>query len=286
MLRQNGLHYKFLRIAQEDDGSIYVSIVREEKKQGAMFWDQAAGRFVPDPVPRDGPRRISYHASGRVNYHSVVSSPPLFFEPLFDVSRPNNFLLLSIPSVSRLDLHDGEPAKDPRKSLAVIELPSSASGRLTFLLSVRTVEHVPSAGAHLRLGYDTFALFLTAAPMPLRIGDDMAQHFIHATAGGLFEEQYCGKLEAELAYHQRRVGHQDIIVYGPNGDGVYTLYPAVVMRITPTATFKFRDGNICADVVGGSKPNKIRFRIRGPGGLIKDADLRPLIESIELSAEL
>lgn len=287
-VRQNGITYKFLRIAQQSEGSIYITVLRDEEHgDGAMRWDRENGCFVPDPSATPGHRRVSYHVSGRVNYHSLVSSPPLFFEPLFDITQHNHFLLISVPHISRLSAAETEPAEDSQVPAAVIDLDATVTGRVTFELTVASLDDdCQELHPYLRLGYDTFAFFLCLATLPLPIPDEMAQHFIYAAPRGLLKTQFCGRFEAELAYHQKRNG-PGIIIYGPDERGVYTLYPSVVMRVTPHAIFHFSDPTLVAEVVGKeSRPNKIRFRIRGPGGYITDQDLRPLIRRIELDAEL
>ena len=245
-------------------------------------------QFVPDTRPAKGPRRVSYHSSGRVNYGSFVSSPPRFFEPLFDITQRNHFFFISIPSVDRLDPITELPSSTGGITECVWDVPPPATGRIAFELVIAPIDDDgQDLVTHLRLGYDTFALFVTAVPLPFPIPDDMKLHFIFAASAGLADTQFCGHLEAELAYHQKRTDHKGAIIYGPDGRGVYTLFPSVVMRIQPKLSIEFTDKNLKVEVVDeGSRANRIRFRIRGKGGYVTDKDLRPLVRSVELDAEL
>jgi hypothetical protein len=282
----NGKHYKFIAVEQSTDGSIYVSVVRKNEHREAMRWNADMGLFEPNAEPTSGPRKTSYHVSGRVNYRPVVSKPPLFFEPLFDVKQHNHFFFVSVPRASRLDETRQEGPRSSQKASAVLELPANVE-RFTVGFAISpVVSDGRDLGAHVRVAYDTFSLFLYAMDAPMRIPEIMRDHFVYGAPGkGTLSTQAHGKLEAELAYHQKRVG-REMIIYPPDGQGIYTLYTIVVMRVAPKATIKFRDPTLFAEVQAGSKANKVRFRVRGAGGYIKDKDLRSLIESIELSSEI
>ncbi len=287
-LKHNDKHFRFLRFTQEGDGSLYVIVVRDtEQRRGAMKWDHGQLEFVPDLEPADGPWRISYHTSGRVNYRPVVSSPPRFFEPLFDVTRRNHFFFVSIPSVVRLDPVSELPRSGDTISQGVWEIPPSVTGRLCFQIIVAPLDDQGrDLITHLRLGYDTFSVFIELISLPFPIPDSMEHHFLYGAPAGLRDTQFCGRLEAELAYHKSRTGQTDIIVYGPDNQGVYTLYPSVVMRIQPKLRIEFAEPDFRVEVVGGSRANRIRFRIQGKGGYVTERDLRHLIRSIELDARL
>lgn len=286
-IRQNGITYKFLRIEQHSDGSIYITVLRDdERRNGAMRWDPENECFVSNPSATPSPRRVSYHVSGRVNYHSLVSSPPLFFDPLFDVEQRNHFLLISIPSVPRLSVPETERAANTRVAEAVIDIDAAIVGRISFGLIIAALDDgCQELHPRIRLGYDTFALFICCDAVLVSIPGELARHFIYAAPRGLYKTQFCGRFEAELAYHQKRAG-PGVIIYGPDERGVYTLYPEVVMRVTPKATFHFSDPTLEAEVVDESRSNRLRFRIRSSGGYITNRDLRPLIQRVELDAEL
>ena len=253
-----------------------------------MCFDPDRDRFVSDADPLEGPRRVSYHTSGRVNYGSVVTSSPKFFEPLFDITQRNHFLLISIPCVERLELGSGSSSSvDGEDETGFWDIPSSVSGRITFGLVIAPLDDDGGdMSPHVRLGYDTFAVFITLASLPVPVTEELKQHFIYGAPDGLRSNQFCGRFEAELAYHQARTGQTEVIIYGPDDRGVYTLYPSRVMRVQPDITVEFAEPGLLTEVIEGSRANRVRFRIRGPGGYITNRDLRPLIRSIILNAEI
>lgn len=92
---------------------------------------------------------------------------------------------------------------------------------------------------------------------------------------------------AMLSYHQARIGHTELSVYPPNGDGVYHLLPSVVMRAVPQVSITFSELGYRIEVIQErARPMLIPFRIFRGEQRITRGDLRGLITSIELGAEL
>lgn len=287
-LRQAGQLYSFLRIDQSNDGSMYFAIVRKgEQTAGALKWDHDARAFVADFEDKNGDRKVSYHTSGRVNYHAVVSRPPAFFEPLHNITRRNPLLLVSIPRVTRLDEAIGSNSSD-EIAVAVVDIPDAQLDRLTFeVLVAPRSESVEGLNPVIKLDYALFCVIVRTVPFPLCLPGSMSEHFVYAAlmgddAGARAET----KAEAEIAYHQRLAGGRRLLVFPANGEGVYTLYPSVVMRSTPRVMITFFKDGYSAQVLADSKPHRIKFKIRGPGGLVKDRDLRAIIQEIELDARM
>src|SRR5690606_16373380 len=88
--------------------------------------------------------------------------------------------------------------------------------------------------------------------------------------------------EAELAYVQKGTSN-DVIVQGPDGQGVFTLFPANIRFRAPVLEILFTDPSIRLEVLGGSK-SRIRFRLFKPAGLFSPRDLRPFISTVLLNA--
>ena len=288
-LSQDATNFNFLRIDQAGDGSIGITILREQKdRKGAMVWDAAQGQMLPNSEPAEGHRRVVYHSTGQVIYEPTVSSPPRFFEPLAFVERQNFFFVVSIPRVDRLAVVAKVAPDTEQIRQVTIPIPDDDFGRVTFGFLIAPLdEEANKLGAYVRLGYDTFALFIAQAQLPEKVAQGLENHFFYvAPVAGMTDSQVCGQLEAELAYHQARTGVSDVIVYPPDGEGVYTLYPSVVMRAEPRLKIEFSEPGLEVEKAEGSRANRIRFRIRKPGGYVKDTDLRPLIRSIELDSEL
>ena len=104
----------------------------------------------------------------------------------------------------------------------------------------------------------------------------------------MYDNQFASRFESELAYHQVRTGRQgEIVVYGPDSNGVYTFYTAVVMREAPQLAIEFHDESLSVEPEPNQdRPHRVRFRICGPSGYVTDRDLRHLIKALELNAQL
>lgn len=279
-VRYDGSLRDFLSVEEDDDGSLYVIFVRTGPVRGAMTLNSESDCWM---LAADDERkhRISYHTSGHVRYHDFGGRGSLFFEPLVAVSGRNAFGIVSVPCLSRLDVNDVSPA------FAELDLAALARGRVTFAMLVTSLEDpLDGVPALVRLGFRTSALVISFCQLPVQLAPEVSEHFILSRPlAGIFENQKIGRLEAELAFHQFDRG-REIIVYPPNAEGVYNLYPSVVMRCVPQLKVTFTDSRYSAEQLGRSRPNRVKFRVRGPGGYVKSNDLRPLISSIELHAEL
>jgi hypothetical protein len=203
---------------------------------------------------------------------------------LFDVTIDNHFFALSVPAIESLDLAAASEGSAPRT--VVIGVAAEVVGRCSFGLCVApedsTGHHL---GDHVRIAYPRFCLYVYAMRLPFEMPDNMDKHFVYAApAHGTKPNQSYSPEEAELAYYKRNQG--EIIVYPPDQRGVYTMHTAAVMRRTPRLTIGFKDPKFEAIAQSDSRPHRVRFRVRGPGGYITDTDMRPLIQSIELDSEL
>ena len=298
--RQGEFVYRFMTIEQHNDGSIYLAVDRDEDHGRGAMTLSSEGRWVETGELSDATqRRVSYHTTGRVNYHGPSGGPPRFFEPLHDVTARNAFLAVSIPRASRLS-RATQPASTGSENVAVqIEVPAGFHERFAVALAIVPRSDVcDDLPVLARLDYEIFSLIVASDNLAHMVQPPSPDHFVYVATPGSFGAQAIGKLAAELAYHQvrhRTVGTLDgeastaigeLLVIGPDGEGVYTLYPAVVMRVAPSLNIRFSRPDLTAEVVEGARPNRVRFRVRGKSGYIRDLDLRPLVSRIELHAEL
>lgn len=104
LLVNEGTTYRFLDIQLEDDGALYVSLDRKPSDPASRLSRKPGETTFAQVAPPVGPRKLSYHTTGRVNYHGLVSISPSFFEPLVDITAPNSVLLISLPSCTRLEI--------------------------------------------------------------------------------------------------------------------------------------------------------------------------------------
>lgn len=293
-LRRNGVIYEFLRLERSSDASIIIiPFGSRSPREGAMTWDTERQQFLPDLNPSNAPRRISYHTSGRVNYHGLVKSAPRFFDPLFDVTRHNHFFLMSIPRVEKLPPLQSLSPTIIDAQHTILDVVGPVDGRVTVAFFVIPPgEWAPATldlAPYIHIGYDTHAVLLAIIEdAPIQIPDALKHHFFYAAPiVGTRTNQYCGKSEAELAYVQNLFDTQQMIVDGPDSHGVYSLYPCTIMAGAPQLTIEFSEANLRAEVVDeGSRISRLRFRICDRGGVITARDLRSLIRSIELSVDI
>src|SRR5215470_6992939 len=153
-IRQNDVLYRLLTIEQANEGSVYLSIGRDVEPRDTRRWNEVTKSFETYRCSTKGGRQISYHVSGKVNYEPVISTQPLFFEPLFDITHYNCFLLLSVPRVSRLHL----AKSNVQGPSGVVDVPSG-NFRVTVGIAVGPAgSDGQDLGAHVRVGYDTFAV--------------------------------------------------------------------------------------------------------------------------------
>ncbi|NML72832.1 hypothetical protein HHL25_01705 [Rhizobium sp. S-51] len=276
LLEHKNKIYRFLDIQQEYDGSVYVSVDRSPPEQVTKLTRRSGETSYSPIVQPKAPRKLSYHTTGRVNYHGLISVPPSFFEPLVDITAPNSVLVVSVPSCSLLDTF--EQTIDPAVDCLV---PVEGSDR--FEVGVTFTPNNFDAAEGVRYDFSGFALFIH--PVTLNVPAPSPDHFVYAAPPSLFPRQRIGKHEAELAYVQGDGGNQ-IVVVGPNRLGVYTMYFAAVMRAAPRVNVTLTNERLRFELIDNQRPHKLTFRIHGKGNLIRATDLRPYIRSIELDAEL
>lgn len=276
LLEYAGHVYRFLDIQLEKDGSVYVSLDRKPRDPANRLTRKPGDTaFKPASQP-EGPRKLSYHTTGRVNYHGLISATSGFFEPLVDLTGPNSVLLISVPSCPLLDRY--EAVIDPHLDCFV---PIESPGRFTVCLTFAPSGYSDLAGV--RFDFGNFVLLVH--PVSVDLSPPSPEHFVYAAAPSLFENQRLGKNEAELAYVQGE-GGAGIVVTGPNGRGEYTMYFSVVMRTPPRVRVDLTNPKDKFELINNEHPHKLTFRIHGKSALVRSTDLRPYIRRIELDAEL
>ena len=269
--------YRFLDIQHQKDGSIYISLDRHVREPASRLVKKANETvYNPAPAPTNS-RKLSYHTTGRVNYHGLVSSPPSYFEPLVDISVANTVLAISIPSCTLLDIYEGGMVNETADYI----IPINHENRFTFAVTFTPTSFSELEGV--RFDFRDFSLWLH--PILHDLSPPTPLHFVYAAPQQHFTNQRIGKNEAELAYVQGR-GNSEIIIDGPNQLGHYTMYFAVVMRVAPNVRVELTDPNHRFQLQDNTKPHKLTFSIRGKSDLVRETNLRPFIQSIELDAEL
>lgn len=275
ILERQGSLYKFVSIWQGNDFSLYVAFDVPRRPNAVDAFrlvnqDDAAEKM-------ETARRLAYHTTGRVNYHGLLPIKPRYFEPLSDVTRRNTVFAIEVSDFARLEPLEPRELTDTDRVMRCNDVDA-----VCFALSIiPTTEALEEGAPFFRMDFERFSAALHAIAPPVHVG----QSGVHAFAPQSSGHQTLSKEEAELAYVQG--GARELIVSGPNGQGTYTLYPAVIMRTTPRVTMEFTRPDLRLEVdYERSRAHKVFFRLVDKHGLVRQADLRGLIAGIELDAEL
>jgi hypothetical protein len=264
LLKQAGQLYRLLQYELRDhaDGSLYIIVDRQSDVSGAK------------------PKRISYHASGRVEFHGI-DMPALYFEPVFEVTRQQPLFALHFPTIEKLN-----PVM-PESGDFQIEVADDFCGPYKFEVSIGP-SGILSSNGEFAISYQGL-LDIKLRPgqfpeLPEPHRSLLTTHFIFLPVQrGAFVTQQISKYEALIAFHQKKVGYTGIIPYWNPSNGAYRFIYSVEMRVAPKINVKFVDSNYVA-VVEHCTPAEVRFRAKGPGGFVTDKQI--LIRSVELDAEL
>jgi hypothetical protein len=271
-----GERKRLCNIWQDNDFSLYCKIAIAPRSDTADF--AAPSHDSADWSYRtETERKLSYHTSGRVNYHALLPSSPRYFQPLCDIDLPNPVFALSITDFSRL-----ERATTTANTMTV-DLGNRTAVALGFTVMPSGTRGPPvNGGVWCRIDYEHFGFAIHEMPSDFI----PASSDVHAYAPpSMFAGQPMGKREAELAYVQKgREG--ELTITGPDGTGAYTLFPSVIMARTPSVSIRFKKDRHIVEQDGRSQPHKVVFRINGPGGRVRQSDLRDLIETVVMNARL
>ena len=222
---------------------------------------------------------ISYHTSGRVNFHGATAQP-IFCEPLFALTQPQNIGCISVPGATALS-----PAADA-EGFATVELPTELDGRITFHLTLMPPGASPLPGTLAVINYENwFGIAMLVAPLPFEIPEDLGSHVIKAfPTKGKYASQQLSCDQALISFHQKRANTPaSIVTSWQPASGVYRIVFAVPMRVPPRATIQFANPRVTAEIDRVTR-SEIRFKARGPTGYIKSHP-EPIVH-FELDAEL
>ncbi|MDO8607308.1 MAG: hypothetical protein Q7R40_12295 [Phaeospirillum sp.] len=264
------------------DGSLYVSLVRAGNTDSAMTATLSVGSLsVSSPTMAQKGFRLSYHPSGRINFHHI-SGGPIFMEPLFHITRPEPLIDISVPDVTRLDVASRIGPDD-----AVVDV---LGGRLTFTVVIAPWD-IPLSNFPVLWAWSwrpLFSLWLLESPLPPEpLVKNLPEHFHYIPRPhGLFESQPVGQENALVAFHQALHGVKSDILYAPNGEGICRLVFVVPMRIAPRVELCLRDLGLRAEITEVTT-TEVRYRVRDPKNrIVKDArtatDIAHLVRDAEL----
>lgn len=289
LIKQGNNTYRFMRFESSSDGSILVFMDRDPRSKIGSMKSDKDGVLVPDGDATDKTlpsTRFSIHTTGIVNRHSAgrkVSTHRI--EPLYALTSAWFIGIISIPSITRLDLFD--QIKHRHSAAACLEFPENLTERITFEIGIGPKPQTPQSFG-VAFNYEIYSLIVqVSAPLPIK--SELENHFVYGGLQATGEEKFAvDKAAAELNFYHT--------AHGPNlppfreADGSYIVLAAVPMARTPDLVVKFNRPELSAEAIpftdGSAPTHKVRFWICDKGGRNKKNDLRGHITSIELHAEL
>ena len=288
-IRYQGRIYRFLcfELSDDRDGSFYVNFVRQGVSANRVGYNfdlktqETKGLSETQEQVRKGVE-ISYHTTGLINFKNA-SFPRIYCEPIFNITMPFTFIIISVPAINLLDLLE----EDANDKDYVWELPSDLSDRVNFTLTI-----APPGCLDLKDQIATKILYwqlmelVVVVDGPIPIPGICHDHFIYSSPSkGIFDTQVIDKDTALTQFHQKKHGGQGLIIYPPNMEGVWKIIHTVPMRIPPRIDMALENSLYSAGKIENESTTTItRFIVKDQHGhKIKEA---VPIKSIALDAEL
>jgi hypothetical protein len=253
-----------LEFRDDADGSLYIETASAKQPDGS------GGKKL----------RISYHATGRINYQGVANTIS-YGEPIFAISQAQPLLCLSLAEIDRLPKIEA-----PRPDDLVIDVAVAPQGRFSLYVTMTPPDAPPLEPNALVVTYEGwFAIQIITGPPPR---EDIAPGINRVLAlKGLFDDQQLGQEQALIFFHQKRMGVKDLLVYWEAANNRFRLIFSVPMRIPPALEILFAEPNLEAvplePLVRNTATAELRFKVRGPGGFLS---VPPNITKLALHAEL
>ncbi len=287
LIKQNNKYYYLFNLELSiSDGSLYISFPRKGVNYKYNKLDINDSGIInisnkKNQIPKT--KLISYHASGLIHYKNL-DTKSIYGEPIFDITKLFTFVHYSVPKISLLD----EYLKEINNNDHIIETLVKADLRNNFSISIAPERSEFKTIDGFEITFKNLCNILVFINnIVITIPKNIEQHFIHLMPSeGLFNEQKYSKSDSQLFFHQKISNIQDVIIYHPNGEGIYKMFFAVPMRITPKVKIQFSNPNLTAILMDDKtrtnttltfkvKDNKNNF-IKTPSDII----------NIELDAEL
>ncbi|WP_252254342.1 hypothetical protein [Clostridium sp. ZBS12] len=292
--------YEFIKLRQGQDGSLYVFFlysknpkecikysVNFNEKDGLYFEEKECDKVERIELK---PKYISYHTTGRVNYHGS-NEQVTYFEPTYNIQNINTFFMSSIPQIAQLPL----VMEQNKITGEIIDLSEIEDERLNIYFSLFPFEfddftllnNLISAITYNKL----YSLVVTYEIDRLNINLEKSvkkNAFLYGEIKSLeYERQVLGKNEAYIKFQQKLYDTKDLILFAPNNEGIFRIVFSVVMRVPPKVNIEFYDDNYRLVIVNNNDTFKLTFKIFDikSNSYIKDAQ-KVKIKSISLDSEI
>lgn len=290
LIAQSGVAYRFLKFESGPDGSIYVMLDRDARSGEHLTLDQG-GVFVSTESPAGVHKtsaRFSVHTSGSVNYHSAGQlKDTIFLEPLYALTRPHLFAVISIPRPTLLDTFQNKHSGS--HTSYTLDIPENTSERLTFVLDLAPKAQALPTFFGAVVTYETCRIVVRAVPDFLDVDGRMREHFVHGIPTvGAFSEAQADRPTSELEYYGALSGGAPVVLREKQGS--YVALAAQRMGRAPELRVTFDRDDLSAEQISFNAKHepthKVRFWIRDKSGRNRNDDLRRHIRTLEYHAEL
>ena len=290
LIAHGGQRYRFLNIESSTrDGSLSITIRRDGKSRTTYQWGTRPGEEIPVELQfspeRAKNKEITIHQSGRINFHEIGRS--IYVEPLTSTTKTTWIYRYRVPNISRLTSFDSEPGPEDAE-FDLNDLPDEGQ---SFALFVAPEAVAPDARA-IKLAYlKKYALVVVVETPPYVPPAEFLEHFVTLKPEvGTIGAQALTEDEALIAYHQALHETKGLLVYGPNGAGVWQVVFAVPMRDAPKIQIELADPALYVDPGDIERDSRVatamvRFKVRHrtTKAVIK---VPVMFNSIELNARL
>lgn len=261
---------KFISFSQDEiDGSLYITFVRSGTTTSSRYHRIHEEGSLPKyfkTVHSDMPNRfqINYHTTGRINF-KYTENPTIFGEPLISVTQNFWFASLTIPTFGKLDSN----TKKHSESDFILPIDGDNSSHRQYDLCISPFSE-PITSYGLVKGHFSYPPFYTLniietdKPISPLNENDMNFMFLSPEMG-LFEAQKITREAAHIEYHQKRMGYNGTIMYGPNNKFEYrVIFPTPATEL-PTIDAVFENDAYVLEVLKVTK-SEARFRILDSSG--------------------
>jgi len=266
--------YKFMEIQQTDDGSVccFLSHIPKNKKnlaQTIMLDTNNKGNTIITESRmykfEDVNTYITYHTTGRVNYHGF-SFAPMYMEPLYNITQPNPFFIISFQQLNEfVVVSDNE--LNTKSNVCVLDVSALRQRRINIVLSIipYKFDDLNLLANQVRFEYNNMFSLL------MEIFDDK-QSFDFSNIYepndcikmrphvDRFSKQICTQNEAYLKYQHQLYNQEGIIILSPNLAGIVKVIFAVEMRRLPWIKIEFENRDIEIRAVN-RKTTSISFKL-------------------------
>ncbi|SFD32116.1 hypothetical protein SAMN05421842_13218 [Clostridium uliginosum] len=291
--------YKFLKLVQEDDGSFYIVFLYNKKPKHCIKYrlklNEKDGLSCEKEAINEKEsirfelKRISYHTTGRVNYHGMTHNST-YFEPLVNVQNINTFFMISIPQITQLQLVE----EQNKTNCSIVDLSKIQNERLNIYFSIFPYEFDGLGSINnlvTAITYDKFYSFVVTLEID-RLSINLEKRieknaFLYgASECGLYESQVLGKNEAYIKFQQKLYSTKELILFAPNNAGIFRIVFCVEMRVPPRVNIEFFNDNYQIEIISVDTA-KLRFKILDTksNSYLKDAE-NVKIKSISLDSEI